>query len=338
MPTEQEQAARILEEWLGRRPPNRSAGGVPGLAAIVTDAGRVRSDNQDRAAIIWVPGEGTRAGFLCAAVCDGMGGMPGGEESAVTALANFLAVVTAERHLPADMRLETAIRQSDIAVNRLGLGGGSTLSALLLEGSRTFVANVGDSRVYGLHSPTSDVPLKKLTIDDTLRDAFGGDRNDLLQFVGMGRGISPHIRELSEKFESYCLTTDGVHRLGDELIASLYRSSEGILVFIRRLVDVANWTGGFDNATSISLSLTPLSTDQLNVLSVPTIWNSSGELALAAIRPSDRERTKKPNTTKRSAKKQSAKKRPEEARVHAKGEDDQIEIGFSDESQPKPER
>src|SRR5688572_15541927 len=134
--------------------------GVILRAAMVTDLGLVRSNNEDSAHV----------GPRLIAVADGMGGLPAGElasDVVIQALAPLddaaddadpLELLTAAvedgNNRVADMVDEDPVRE----------GMGTTVTALMLSGDRFGLVHVGDSRCYLLH----DGALEQVTRDDTL--------------------------------------------------------------------------------------------------------------------------------------------------------------------------
>lgn len=94
-----------------------------------------------------------RKGCLCV-LCDGMGGMRGGERaSSRCAEGLFQAYYGGEYPSPADF-YQTEIPRMDEAVaglkgeNEAPLGGGTTLVSVLIQNGLAWFASVGDSRVY----------------------------------------------------------------------------------------------------------------------------------------------------------------------------------------------
>ncbi len=142
---------------------------------LCTDAGRVRSGNEDNFYLdgklrknteissMALKGTAGERPFL-AAVCDGMGGEQRGEEASLLAAASLFPVPLEE--LPA-----AAVRGVQLANGRIcerirAVGGvrmGSTLSALYIDRGQALVCHVGDSRIY-LYRRGS---LSRLTDDQT---------------------------------------------------------------------------------------------------------------------------------------------------------------------------
>ena len=131
-------------------------------AAVVTDPGLIRSNNEDLA----------HAGRQLIAIADGMGGLPAGEFASEIMIRNLegldevdlasgadaLRVLAAAAADANDEVRETAEADPERA------GMGTTLTAMLLAGDGELaVVHVGDSRGYRFR----DGELTQVTIDDT---------------------------------------------------------------------------------------------------------------------------------------------------------------------------
>jgi PPM family protein phosphatase len=202
-----------LLRWLIQNRTDRAVRSVGEAGAILaSDRGLSREENQDRIAAMRFSGK--RSAFACVAVADGMGGLRDGAECAeITVAAFFDALVTRASNPPMD-RLEQAVRHanSEVYLSKSGTGG-STLSAILVESEHEiYSANVGDSRIY-VERDTKGGGLSRVTVDDSLEEAFGGQGRELLQFVGIGRGLKPHINGMDPSIRSIAITTDGIHFL-----------------------------------------------------------------------------------------------------------------------------
>ncbi|MFF8834129.1 MerR family transcriptional regulator [Streptomyces sp. NPDC015130] len=131
------------------------------VSAALSERGRVREGNQDRA----------RAGGCLLGVADGYG--QAGERAATAALAEVEALLP-EPGGPASGRagdllnaLEDAVRRADSAVGAAAPGSGTTLTAGVWTGDRLALAHVGDGRAYLLR----DGVLVRLTRDHTVVQA-----------------------------------------------------------------------------------------------------------------------------------------------------------------------
>jgi len=227
---------------------------------ISTDIGLVRKENQDRVAVMRVSNTSTNKAFVVAALADGMGGMIDGSECASRTLACFFnSMIAYRKEIPAK-RLELAARDANSFVYDFAKGkGGATLSAIVIQaGNLPVVLNIGDSRIYATESGiTNHFDLIRLTTDDTLEEAVGGTGRELLQFVGMGDGISPHVKDVPSGILRFFISSDGVHfipqvKLKDVLTSNRNRRLE---TDVNKLNKYVRQDGAPDNASMILLSL-----------------------------------------------------------------------------------
>jgi hypothetical protein len=146
--------------------------------------------------------------------------------------------------------------------------------------------SVGDSRVYF----TSGSGLVQLSVDDTIAGQLGKkedaeiEQSKLLQFIGMGSDLEPHIEKIYGDPEgSVILTTDGVHYLDKSpgWLGRIVFNSPDPGVCVKRLVELASWCGGPDNA---SVAVMPVHSDW-DLCVKPSyecleVWDAFGELQL----------------------------------------------------------
>ena len=177
----------MFRDWLHRVAPDRATQLILDKSAILaTDVGLRRSENQDRVAALRVqPVERNLQPFICFAVSDGMGGMKNGAECATLTFAALFSSLVQSKEVDLRNRLTDATHHANKAVHDYALGkGGATLSAVVIQkrGAAHYV-NVGDSRIT--LTTRSSPNLNRLTIDDTLKEAFGGQGGELVQFIGI---------------------------------------------------------------------------------------------------------------------------------------------------------
>jgi serine/threonine protein phosphatase PrpC len=273
-----------LSAWFMRRTTPSALRRVVSLnAAVASDIGTVREENQDRVALV----RGTDrkgAPFILAALADGMGGMKRGAECASVALGTFIEVLVAEAQSSTEPRdwLNNACHNANRAVHALHSGaGGSTLVAVLIcQGTRPLWISVGDSRVY--HAGDK---FNQLSRDDTLegqlgRPIEGGRRSELLQFVGIGDSLEPHIDQLEGDLSgAMLLTSDGVHFVDSGTLARVVHFAPDLGVCVRRMTELAKMLGGPDNASVVAIGLGSLRGDRESQLdSCFEVWDPYGEL------------------------------------------------------------
>lgn len=282
-----------LTAWLLRRTATTGVRRVASLAAaIASEIGNVRDENQDRAAI--ARGRDRQGqDYAVVAVADGIGGMRDGATCAAATLGTFLAAV--HQHAQSGSgSSEEWMRRAVNAANQVVFGrfrgdGGSTLVALLVRpGQQPCWLSVGDSRVY--RSAGKD--LTQVSVDDTIAGQLGKspdaafEQSKLLQFIGMGDELEPHIAEFDgDPVDTVILTTDGVHFLARApgWLGQIVGNAADPGVCVKRLVDLAKWCGGPDNAT---VAMIELSADREPESRPPypcfEVWDAFGELQVIA--------------------------------------------------------
>lgn len=159
-------------------------------------------------------------------VCDGMGGMQGGQVASMLAVNSILNSVEAEMPDadPADA-LFKAIRKANFDIIQTGTdnpnlyGMGTTVTALLLTPQCATVAYVGDSRVYQLrgrckkfrtfdHSVVFEMVKNGVLTEEQAR--LSDQSNVILKALGIFPEIDPDIYKLPyEKGDRFVLCSDG---------------------------------------------------------------------------------------------------------------------------------
>ncbi|UVE66980.1 MULTISPECIES: PP2C family protein-serine/threonine phosphatase [Burkholderia] len=276
-----------LTAWFMRR---TAAGAVrrvaPLNAAVASDVGLTRTENQDRVALVR-GSDRNGAPFILAAVADGIGGMKRGAECASLTLATVIDTVVRESKRTADPSewLRSASDQANRAVHSTyGGNGGSTLVAVVLAfGHQAVWLSVGDSRVYHV----AEAKMLQLSKDDTLEGQLGkpiegGRRSELLQFIGIGESLEPHIEPVPSTLSgTLLLTTDGVHFIDAAYLGKVAYFAQDLGVCARRFIDLAKMLGGPDNASVAALSLDALSgATDTQIDSAFEVWDPFGELCL----------------------------------------------------------
>ena len=255
-------------------PPPRAAG--PALTvryAAASDTGRVRERNQDAA----------YAGPALLAVADGCG--PAGEQASAAAIAALralesgpLAFGTAQADLLNVLSDAVDAASSSVdAVARSGpeaAGSASTLTALLLSGSRLALVHIGDSRAYllrdgGLFQVTHDHSVTQSMIDagrltpqevashpqrSLLVRALGGSAEDWrvggLPPEQADAAGSPDLSLLEARAgDRYLLCSDGLTRVVPDraIRQTLAAPALSPAAVVQRLITLANEAGGPGN-------------------------------------------------------------------------------------------
>lgn len=168
-------------------------------------------------------------------------------------------------------RLTTAIQLANRHVWRRAeqdpefAGMGSTVAALLSDGVRAVVANVGDSRVYLYR----DGELRQLSIDDTWIAEMGRRggvdaaklaqhpmRNVLTQAAGSGESLNVHTCEIELRGgDLFLMSSDGLHGvIGDDEMRSILAAGGEPPELVGRMIEAARGAGGPDNIACVLLS------------------------------------------------------------------------------------
>lgn len=238
-----------------------------------SDVGMRRANNQDCFAITPLPD----GAFLCT-VCDGMGGMSGGNIASEIACRVFTEQVqkgfSSERSED-EALLRHAVSLANTAVFEAAAadealkGMGTTLVAALVrsDGSAT-VANVGDSRLYRLcgdqlRQVTHDHSYVQYLVDMgqiTMKEAKNASiRNIIIRSVGNEPETTPDIFTLPAEEGTYLLLcSDGLTGcVPNDVIAAHMKADtqEALQERAEELVALANKGGGTDNITVILAKL-----------------------------------------------------------------------------------
>jgi len=227
--------------------------------AFSSSIGR-RDENQDRTLFLrLLPQVQTWPVLEAIVLCDGMGGMAEGATAAELALSSFVGAFSTKKYGSLADHLCAAVEAANQDVyRRFGGRGGATLSSVAVSSDGEMAGvNVGDSRIYGLFE---DDQLVQFSKDDTLGNVLPelakpgspGRLGELLQFVGVGKGIVPHridLRNSPLPFKCLFLTSDGAHGVDAKVFSEIVRNSANVVELAKRLIVLADWTGGKDNAT-----------------------------------------------------------------------------------------
>jgi len=230
-------------------------------AAAATDKGKKRGDNQDSY------GYSLDAGLFV--VCDGMGGACGGALASQMTVDTVLHSVDSHEGCCRREQLESAIRLGNREVYRKSQadphysGMGTTLVALATEGSRVWVANIGDSRCYRFRNDE----LEQLTQDHSLVEAQvqmgrmtaaqaerSPLRNVITRAVGTQAEVVADITEYeAEVGDLFLLVSDGLTKeIGhDQIRALLAKGTYHPATRCLQLIAAANNAGGRDNITCL---------------------------------------------------------------------------------------
>ena len=228
-------------------------------AALRTDIGRVRSQNEDAA---WA--DDARGLY---AVADGMGGHLAGE------VASRMAIEAVQRMARAHGRADTLalremMRRANDEIARHAqqhpecAGMGTTLSVLWRGGRYMYIAHVGDSRIYRLRGGA----LEQITQDHSLVEELvrariitreqartHPRRNIITRALGTQGDNAPDLLAAdAQPGDLWLLCTDGLSgMLTDETIEAEMRRNVPLDAMADSLLSQALEAGGRDNVTLI---------------------------------------------------------------------------------------
>lgn len=243
------------------------AGGLLQVAGA-TDVGSVRRINQDAYGHF----HDAERGESLFVVADGLGGHRGGEVASRMAIEALCQRIGEGDESP-PIRLARAIsiaNQEILARSRKDRtldGMGTTIVCLLLVANgRSYVAHVGDSRLYRVRlgqidGITEDHSLVAALVREgvlSLADARSDPRrNQVLRALGMRDDVEIEVAPLLPMpGDLYLLCSDGLHGLIEDpeilrIIASQSEPEPGVAA----LLSAANHAGGNDNITCLIASL-----------------------------------------------------------------------------------
>ena len=246
-----------------------------------SDRGLVRGNNEDSA----------YAGPHLLVLADGMGGHAAGEIASQLMVehmehldrdpgdADILALLGAAAE-DANASIEQSVRD-----NPEQDGMGTTLTALMFNGTEVGLIHVGDSRGYMLR----DTALTQITEDDTFvqslvkegkldpEDVSSHPQKSLILKAYTGRPVDPHLEMIPVRDgDRFMLCSDG---LSDPVTASTIEETlrEGTPeVAAQRLIELALRSGGPDNITVVIADV--VETDGPDAPSLPTAPAIAGAL------------------------------------------------------------
>ena len=249
------------------------------IVAAATDIGTVRDHNEDYFLLgnldagdvleTQEPYTATVDRGPLFVVCDGMGGVEGGE------VASELAAKSIWREMRGTpgtrdpevfarlLRRATRVANHDVhamAKKEPGLKGmGTTVSAAAVVADRLVIATVGDSRAYVLRNGE----IIQVTRDQSLSSALlaaGADEDSaekagsaILQALGVGDDVEPSLSIVDlRRGDRILLCSDGLHGLvSDPAIRILMSEPHTVPAAVSLLVTAARAAGGSDNITAI---------------------------------------------------------------------------------------
>lgn len=232
-----------------------------------SDVGMVRNENQDA---FWLEQLDKQASI--AVVCDGMGGVHGGQEASKLAVSSLK--VSFAHHKPNEKinnLFDSAIKQcNQIVYNEAQKseelsGMGTTLVLALVKESRAYIGNVGDSRAYhitngSISQVTKDHSAVQELVDSghiTERQAkIHPNKNVITRAIGIDNEIDYDYFELSvSSGDIILLCSDGLSNYVDENEIQFEASGGEFDDLAIRLINLANSRGGTDNITVAAIQV-----------------------------------------------------------------------------------
>lgn len=248
--------------------------------AFGTTRGLIRKKNEDRVAVTRIQSANSNSAWMLFTICDGMGGMANGARAAEIAIAAFISSALSSRLGATEENMRQSILSANEAVfNEFYGAGGTTLSAIAWDGIKLVTVNVGDSRIYCLGK---DKNFHQMTQDDNIIAHLQAQgitdvndaRRDLLQFVGIGNEIDPHVNTHdSQKINLMVATTDGAHDLPDSVISRIAQNSNLTSDLVNHILQLSLWIGGSDNATSCCFDTCPIGSIPIGIVELWTPAN-----------------------------------------------------------------
>ncbi len=232
-----------------------------------TDVGKMREMNQDNYYI-----SGNQDKFKLYIVADGMGGYNGGEVASALAIASAKSYIennfeTIEHDkINIQKLVKSAVEYANMVVYEKAkedkelTGMGTTLEICLVYSNRVYIGHVGDSRIYRIRKNF----IRKLTTDHSYVESLVKDgtitreeavkhpkKNMLMKALGCNSYVEPDVMVKGfEKEDILVITSDGLtNMVSDEEIYNTIR--ENITLSTKRLVELANEHGGYDNITVV---------------------------------------------------------------------------------------
>jgi serine/threonine protein phosphatase PrpC len=230
--------------------------------------GRIRRVNQDAFDRFDYP----ERGEILIVVADGLGGHRGGEVASKMAIGT-LGKLCAESEGDPPTRLATAIERADAEIKKLASkdrtlkGMGTTVVALLLcETGPSFVAHVGDSRLYRLRRDvfeplTEDHSVVALLVRDGAISPEEArehpKRNQILRALGVHDDVDVEIAPVEiESDDTFVLCSDGLYAmLPDDDLRALTERAPDPDAGVAWMIDAANQAGGTDNVTAVMVQI-----------------------------------------------------------------------------------
>jgi len=244
-------------------------GGIP-IPAALSDRGCVRELNEDRyAAVSCAMGE-----FWV--ICDGMGGVMGGDLAAQLAVEAIRRAFTGRRYSSSEDAVKRALEEANRVIvlrrqNPAFVNMGTTVVAALVSAVDVTVAHAGDSRAYQVSGGGN---IRQLTVDHTYVQTLV-EQGEITQDEALSHpqahvltrclGSEPKLKLDLSKFwlwkgtdsraDTLVLCSDGLYSLvSDAEIAESIRQHSP-QDSCAKLTELAKTRGGYDNISVVVIPL-----------------------------------------------------------------------------------
>ena len=232
-----------------------------------SDIGLIRDSNQDSFRT-----EKINENVVLATVCDGMGGVNGGNiasKTAVDEITNYVLSNYNEDLSSDEIKkiLYNAVYSSNLCVynksreNKELSGMGTTVVVALICNNKLYVVHVGDSRAYILNNNE----IKKLTVDHSVVQEMVSNgeitenearvhpnKNIITRALGVSKNINPDYTNIEIlDGDTLLICTDGLtNYIEDEKLFSMFKNNK-IDALPDKLISYAKEMGGSDNITLV---------------------------------------------------------------------------------------
>jgi len=230
----------------------------------MTDAGRIRENNQDA---YYLPSLEDKPLFI---IADGMGGHKAGEIASNLAVEIIRKSFNKDTNKYIEERILNSIDEANNKIYNKAIneeecsGMGTTVTLVYIDDKQLYIGHVGDSRAYVL----KDNKLCQITEDHSLVEELikngsisreeakqHPQRNIITRAVGTGENIDVDIILIpKEDVDMFLLCTDGLtNMLEDEEIKYYLLNGQNMQKACEDLVNISNDKGGYDNITVIAV-------------------------------------------------------------------------------------
>ena len=235
-----------------------------------TDKGKTREINQD---YIYCSNEPVGLLPNLYIVADGMGGYNAGDFASRCSVEAFVAEVQKNKQPTVIGTMTEALREANATVLRHAReneelsGMGTTFVAATVFPDRTYVMNVGDSRLYLLGNEIKQITVDHSYVEEMVRKGeiqrkearIHPKKNVITRAVGVEETVEADFYEIETESDSefLLLCTDGLTNMveDDEIRHMVMKYAKTPQDAVQRLVKKANEYGGKDNISIIMISL-----------------------------------------------------------------------------------